>query len=436
MRKKTKIIVLVEIVIVLCSVFLVAITAIAAEQTTEEISAITMTASKDDFVLGIYGNANEDDTIDMRDLTYVKLIFFGKKPETELADAKYDGKINPLDFIQIKLIIVGKENELTVVDSEDRIVTVKKPIDRVVAVSSTSAEVIRTCGAKDKVVGVCKAIVKKTLFFPGLSKLPSVGGFTNPDCEKIIELKTDIVFQYSGRAQKLGKKLEPAGIAVVGLDLSKPKTMTSEVKKLGYIMDRKDEAEEFIDWYEGHLNTIKDRTEGLSEDKNPRVCLEAFFKGYKIYGGDSGGHQMCTMAGGINIAGYLPEYSEVDPEWVIVQNPDTIVKVTSSSISSYNIDDPAEVKALRESIMNRPGFEKIKAVENNNVYLITTGIWCKPSYFVGIIYLAKWFHPELFEDLDPQAIHQEYLTRFQGLDIDVSEHGIFVYHPELYPDGR
>jgi iron complex transport system substrate-binding protein len=27
--------------------------------------------------LEIYGNANEDDTIDMRDLTYVKLIFFG-----------------------------------------------------------------------------------------------------------------------------------------------------------------------------------------------------------------------------------------------------------------------------------------------------------------------------------------------------------------------
>jgi iron complex transport system substrate-binding protein len=44
----------------------------------------------DTCTLEIYGNANEDDTIDMRDLTYVKLIFFGKKPETELADAKYD----------------------------------------------------------------------------------------------------------------------------------------------------------------------------------------------------------------------------------------------------------------------------------------------------------------------------------------------------------
>lgn len=23
-----------------------------------------------------------------------------------------------------------------------------------------------------------------------------------------------------------------------------------------------------------------------------------------------------------------------------------------------------------------------------------------------------------------------------GIDYDVKEHGIFVYHPELYPDGR
>jgi iron complex transport system substrate-binding protein len=103
MKTKNKMIALLEIAIVLCSVFLVSIPAIAAE-----IYAPGL--------LDVFGNANEDDTIDMRDLTYVKLIFFGKKPETELADAKYDGKINPLDFIQIKLIIVGKERELTYID--------------------------------------------------------------------------------------------------------------------------------------------------------------------------------------------------------------------------------------------------------------------------------------------------------------------------------
>ena len=58
MKTKTKKLALAEIAIVLCSVFLVAtLPAIASEQTTQEVSAIT-TASEDDFILEIYGNAN------------------------------------------------------------------------------------------------------------------------------------------------------------------------------------------------------------------------------------------------------------------------------------------------------------------------------------------------------------------------------------------
>ena len=101
---KTKILGLVGIVVVLCSVLLVALPTIAADQTTQKASA---TALGDDFVLEIYGNANEDDTIDMRDTTYLKLVIFGKKPKTELADANNDGKISMLDVGQAKVIILG-----------------------------------------------------------------------------------------------------------------------------------------------------------------------------------------------------------------------------------------------------------------------------------------------------------------------------------------
>jgi len=73
MKTKNKMLALLEIAVVLCSMFLVAIPVIAAGQNQERqnanASTIT-TASEDEFVLGVYGNANEDDTIDMRDLTY------------------------------------------------------------------------------------------------------------------------------------------------------------------------------------------------------------------------------------------------------------------------------------------------------------------------------------------------------------------------------
>ena len=55
-----------------------------------------------------FGDANEDGTIDIKDVTYIKLIIFGKKPTTELADANQDGRINVGDVIQIKLIILRK----------------------------------------------------------------------------------------------------------------------------------------------------------------------------------------------------------------------------------------------------------------------------------------------------------------------------------------
>jgi len=42
---------------------------------------------------------------------------------------------------------------------------------------------------------------------------------------------------------------------------------------------------------------------------------------------------------------------------------------------------------------------------------------------------AKWLYPDLFGDLDPEQVHQEYIDRFQNVDYDLKEHGAFVYPP-------
>ena len=421
MKTKNKIIVLLEIAIVLCSVFMMALptTAIAAEE--------------DDFVLGVYGNANEDDTIDMRDLTYVKLIFFGKKPETELADAKYDGKINPLDFIQIKLIIVGKEKELTIVDTKERIVTVKKPVKRIVLCDcGETAKALLSLKAEDKVVGATERVVaKRPIIFRSFSELPSIGVFMSPDCEAILSIGPDIVIasDWTPKPSLLEDKL--ADITVIRLGFYKPERMTENMRKLGYILNMKDNANEFINFYEGYQNTIKERVGKLSEDNKPRVYLEHHTAAYRTYNKGMGCHQLCTLAGGINIAADLSGYTPtVDREWVLEQNPDMVVKMTYKVGFGYDTDDPSEMKALRNEIMDRTGWEHIKAVKEGNVYAASGDVMYGPSNYIGAIYLAKWFHPELFKDLDPQAIHQEYIDRFcTGLDYDLDEHGVFVYPP-------
>jgi len=425
----------VEIAVVLCSVLLVStIPAIAAEQNQEmqKASAIT-TASKHDFVLGVFGNANEDDTIDMRDLTYVKLIFFGKKPEAELADAKYDGKINPLDFIQIKLIIVGKEKEITIVDNDGDAVTVRKPVKRVIPNHITSMVAMRVLDAEDMIVGIDTS-VKKWMgpnFLQDLAELPLIGHYSTPDYEAILSLNPDLYFSYRavygpGGKETLRKKLPGVTVFETGYYIPyNPENFTMDMRKLGYILDRRDQAEEYIDWYNGYLDMIKERTAGLSEDEKPRVYTEFGIRNYYC----SGAFEPSDLAGGINIcAGMAPGYITVDPEWVIEQNPNVILRKTFARPSAYETDDPSGLIAEREEILNRPELANVAAVKEGRVYLwhmYTLGLF--PNEILAIVYNAKWLHPDLFEDLDPQAVHQEYLDRFSPIDFNVKEHGVFVY---------
>ena len=436
MKTKTKIVALAEIAVVLCSVFLVAIPVVAADQTTQKASAsVIATASEDDYVLDIYGNANEDDTIDMGDVVYTKLAIFGKKPKTELCDAKYDGRINVLDVIQAKLIILGKEKEITVIDGADRIVTVKKPVERLVITSSYMLEMLRTIGVKvNQIIGVEDQVISRDfphyeIFFPEYQDKP---GVTTGDPESIITLYPDVVIMGpSSSSDAAANACEAASITVLRFSASAGTKISEQVKQLGYIFD-KQKAEEFLDFYEGLLNSIKETVDKIPEEDKPKVYFEVS-KPYTSYSQ----YAFIEKAGGKNI---LPDaYGSVDPEAVIDRDPDIIVVVPwgwKERISGYTMDadDTAGLKKVRDEVMSRSELQNVKAVKNGRVYvlsghLVTFGPTGGSTDFLQIAYMAKWFHPELFKDLNPKAIHQEYLKRFQGLDYDLNERGVFVYPP-------
>ena len=437
MKIKSKMIAMVEIAIVLCSLFLVAIPAIAADQNQamQKVSAtasIITTASEDDYVLGVYGNANEDDTIDMGDVVYTKLAIFGKKPKTELCDAKYDGRINVLDVIQTKLIILGKEKELTLIDNAERIVTVKKPIERVVASAHYKVEVVRMLGAKDKLVSRPGYLSPK--YFPKLSKLPSIGSWMSPDYEAILSLNPDLVIAFGWIRDGVSMIYPPEiaeklpGIPVLGFDIRHPRfpETTENIVKLGYVLDKEDEAKHYIDDFQDkYLGFIKARIKGLSEEEKPKVYQEAYGGPYRTTT-----VKVCS-AGGRDIFAYLnaQKTTKIDPEAVVGSNPDIIIKLMKPKTDSgYEVDDISKAKAVRDEIMSRPELAEVEAVKNGRVYIICGRFAYGIHYPIIIAYYAKWFHPDLFEDLDPQAIHQEYLELL-GLDFNVYEHGVWVYPP-------
>lgn len=395
----------------------------------------TLPAAASDNTLGIFGNANEDDTIDQQDVTYTEQIILEYSNQTQLADAKYDDKVDVLDVTQIELIILGREKELTLVDGAERTVTVKKPVERVIPLVTRDLEIIGVLGpeAEAKVIGVSRQIgdnIECNVYLQDISELPTVGSWTNPDYEAILNLNPDLVISYSTKAAEIDEKIS-GGIAVVGFGSSTPEIIMEELVMLGYILGENDRVRHYVDdFHDEYLGIIKARIDELPEDEKYKVYVEGT-KDYRTYTGTSVAQQFVDLSGGRYIFADLEggPFVTVDPEEVIVRNPDVVIKYVGTTEAGFGMVDPSVIEARREDVLNRPELSEVSAMKNGNVYLMSSELSYGLDYPVLVAYWAKWLYPELFEELDPHAIHQKYLTGFQETDYDLDEHGIFVYPP-------
>jgi iron complex transport system substrate-binding protein len=399
-------------------------------------SLAVMPVTANDYTLGIFGNANMDGTIDEDDIAYVEGIIDGTKEKTKLADANYDSEIDEDDITQIELIIMGEEKELTIIDSLEEIVTVKKPVQRIVPFIPAEYETLRSLKVStDKIVGITSIgqFWDDPLLFPELADVPRVGTKGDPDIEAILNLYPDVVIL--PLSEDIKEKLEAAGITVLAFacygEETDPTYYSDEVKKLGYIFDKEMEAEEFIGWYEGIINMIQDEVAKIPEEDKPKV----YFEHYSAYSTREGYADRIAQAGGIDIFEEYPG-RDFDPEAVIVRDPDIIIKLVREEVCGYRLDrdDVSGMKEAIEEVRDRPELQRVPAVKNKTVCAWGSAInmaYSGPNgarrQFLLPVYWAKWFHPDIFKDLNPTAIHQEYLTRFQGLDIDLNEKGVFAY---------
>ena len=308
----------------------------------------------------------------------------------------------------------------TIQDSNGDEITIYKPVKRIIAYNSDCAEVIRSLGATEDVIGV-GTVVAEDDFFSEFGEVQAVGKWDSPDCEMILALDPDAVFVFGEwpAKDKLEDKLGGTDIVVIRLNLYIPENMTEDVKKLGIVLERENKAQELIDFYQHHTDLVAGRLGSLPEEDRQRMYIE-LRSDFKTASSGSGGDQICVMAGGRNIASNLTgSYPKVDPEWVIAQNPDVVVKTASDSH-----DNISESEAVFNDIVSRPGWDDMSVVRNGRVHLLSADICSGPRYIIGVAYMAQWTYPDLFADLDPAGIHQEYLKQFQGMEIP---NKIFVY---------
>lgn len=308
----------------------------------------------------------------------------------------------------------------TIQDSSGDEITIYKPVKRIIAYNSDCAEVIRSLGATEDVIGV-GTVVDEDDFFSGFGEVQAVGEWNSPDCEMILALDPDAVLVYGKwpAKDKLEEKLGGTDIVVIRLNLYIPENMTDDVRKLGIVLEREEKAQELIEFYQHHTDLIAGRLGNIPKEDRQRMYIE-LRSDFKTASSGSGGDQICVMAGGKNIASNLTgSYPKVDPEWVIAQNPDVVVKTASDSH-----DNISESEAVFNDLVSRPGWDGMSAVRNGRVHLLSADICSGPRSIIGVVYMAQWTYPDLFADLDPAGIHQEYLKRFQGMEIPDK---IFVY---------
>lgn len=125
-------------------------------------------------------------------------------------------------------------------------------------------------------------------------------------------------------------------VTVVRLHFVEPKTLADDVLKLGYLLEAEEKAREYVEWRQGYIDKIESRVSAIPPEDRPKVFIDSG----QTRGGPSerltcakgtGNHEMCEMAGGINIAAeppgrfLAPGFPYVSLEWILTQATEVII---------------------------------------------------------------------------------------------------------------
>lgn len=255
------------------------------------------------------------------------------------------------------------------------------------------------------------------------------------DLEMILSMQPDVLIINSAMgahryALEVEDTLAEAGIKIVLVD-APGKKLESSVQQtmgiLGKIFQEEERAAEVSKFIDEQYKIIQSKNLATREDK-PTVYYEK--SGYsEVFGSTStsksGWGLVVDIAGGDNIADPLLLESAasggggntVDPEYVLDSDPDYIIL---SGINDGWLDILKETKDIKYDIVNRNGWNNLKAIKNKNLYEFAHSTSRSIYGFYPSLKMAKIFYPEEFVDLNPEANLDEFFDRFMLLDSSIS----------------
>ncbi len=269
--------------------------------------------------------------------------------------------------------------------------------------------------------------------YPEVEQIATIGQSSadTMSAEAVLALRPDIaIFSVVGdgaaQAAPMVDKLAAAGIPSIFVDFrGQPlKNTLPSVRLLGEVLERPAQAAAFEAFYTTHFHRIRDRLAAHSGPR-PSVFLELLAGVWRAPGhttGVQGLGELIAAAGGRNIAAdRVPgSIGDVNMEFVLQQDPQIYI-ATGNRAPGVELGaeaDAAQAAASLRRVLSRPEVASLTAVQKGRAYGLWHDYYNSPYNIVALEALAKWIHPELFQDVDLHATQRELYDRFLGIGAD------------------
>ncbi|GKW50807.1 ABC transporter substrate-binding protein [Halomonas sp. NCCP-2165] len=352
----------------------------------------------------------------------------------------------------VSLTLLGvatQADEITVTDIAGREVTLEAPVERMILGEGRQIYLLGALQPEDPFAGVVGwredfsqadpdnyAVYAER--FPELEEIPTFGGFKDGtfDVEQAAALAPDVVLmnlEARTATEDAGydDKLAELGIPIVYVDFREdPLAHTlPSMRLMGQLLGEEADAEAFIAYSEAQMARVTEVI-AAADPERPRVFIDragGYSEDCCMSFGPGNFGEYVALAGGSNIAdGIIPNtFGSLNPEQILAADPEQVV-VTGGNWDAYvpggdwvGVGPGADLEraqAKLEALTERTAMTGITAVEQDNFHAIWHQFYNSPYYFVAVQRLAKWFHPDLFADLDPEATLEELHERFLPVD--------------------
>jgi iron complex transport system substrate-binding protein len=261
--------------------------------------------------------------------------------------------------------------------------------------------------------------------FPAIDGVPIVGKDTleTMSIEAVIAARPDAVVLSRYDAFRWGQptsslplqQLEAAGIPVVIVDFYLDPVVNTEpsLRLLGRLLGREAQAEAFISLYRARMGEIRQRIERAGPAlEQPSVFVHAFAARQDCCwtSGPGVGDGLTRITGGHSIGADVltSPIGQISLEYVLSRNPDIYVATGGQDVvpgSKFALGRGVSQDTARQglqTLLARPDLSALGAVQKGRAYGVWQNFAHTPLHLLQAEVFAKWFHPGLFSDLDPE----------------------------------